>query len=331
MEETDLDTNTENEVEGVDPLDKVFRILVCIDGSEESYRGLRYAVRLARGFDTDITLLYVRKVDKALSSEGLDMRISRENMLDWGIELPGMAALKRGLETLDELGYLDGEWSTATTHIDNSGDPVGDNMVEYTNCNDRKVVLKLLVAPSAELGILDESESGQYDITIVSETDDEEDTDKSKGFTFSTSVTQRIATESETSVIVAKALEENQGHLLCLSGSVASLNMARNDAIMAARCNCPVYLYTVVDSEDTLEKGQAIIDEARMVIEDAGYSIAGEKVGIGDKVEQIIEEGKQHSLIVLSGEHEVGFRRFFKSSLMFKVLEQAQNSVMIRR
>lgn len=329
MDENDIETIIEEDSEAPTPEEKVFKILACIDGSEESYRGLRYAVRLARGFDTDITLMYVRKVDKGLSSEGLDMRISRENILDWGIELPGMQALKRGLEILKELGYLEGEWSTATTHIDNSGDPVGDNMIEYTNCNGRKVILKVLVAPSAELGILDEAEAGQYDITIVSETDTDDETDK--GFKFGSSVSQRVATESETSVIVAKALEENQGHLVCLSGSVASLNMARNDAIMAVRCNCPVYLYTVVPDEDSLEQGQAIIDEARMVIEDAGYSIAGEKIGIGDRVEQIIEEGKKHSLIVLSGEHEIGFRRFFKSSILFKVLEGAHNSVMIRR
>jgi len=327
MEDSELENETP---ELPEELEKVFKILVCIDGSEESYRGLRYAARLASGFDTDITLLYVRDVDRELSTDGLDMRISRENMLDWGLELPGMSALKKGLDTLMELGYLEGDWNTETTHIDNSGDPLGDNYVEYSNSNDRKVILKLLVAPSPELGILDEAEAGQYDITIMSSNDEDND-DESRGFRFGSNVCHRVATEAENSVIVARALEENQGHLVCLSGSAASLNMARNDAIMAVRCNCPVYLYTVVPDEEGLEKGQSIIDEARMVIEDAGYSIAGEKVGVGDAVEEIINEGKNHSLIVLSGEHKIGFRRFFKSSLMFKVLSDAHNSVMIRR
>ena len=328
MEHINTESDAEADLDNNESSDDIFRILVCIDGSEESYRGLRYAVRLAKGYETDITLLYVRKVDKELSSEGLDMRISRENMLDWGIELPGMEALKRGLETLLELDYMEGEWSTETTHIDNTGDPAGDNMVEYTNSNGRQVCLKILVAPSAELGILDEAESGHYDVTIVSETDDEED---EKGFNFGSSVSQTIATEADTTVIVAKALEEDLGHLLCLSGSVASLNMARNSAIMAARCDYPVYLFTVAKDEDSLEKGQAIIDEARMVIEDAGYSVAGEKIAVGDRIEKIIEEGMNHSIIVLSGEQKYGFRRFFKSSLIFQVLEGAQNSVMLSR
>ena len=36
------------------PGDKRFRILSCIDGSEESYRGLHYAARLGGGVDADI-------------------------------------------------------------------------------------------------------------------------------------------------------------------------------------------------------------------------------------------------------------------------------------
>ena len=41
-----------------------FRILVCIDGSDESYGGLRYAAHLGGGVDADICLLYVRPVDQ---------------------------------------------------------------------------------------------------------------------------------------------------------------------------------------------------------------------------------------------------------------------------
>ena len=37
---------------------KKFRILVCIDGSEESYRGLRYAARQGNGVDADICITF---------------------------------------------------------------------------------------------------------------------------------------------------------------------------------------------------------------------------------------------------------------------------------
>ena len=69
-----------------------FNILLVIDGSEESIRGLRYAERVGRGNDADITLLYVRPVDKSRAMAGIDMRTVRQNMLEWGLELPGMSA-----------------------------------------------------------------------------------------------------------------------------------------------------------------------------------------------------------------------------------------------
>ena len=308
---------------------KLFKVLVCIDGSEESYRGLRYAVRLGSGVDTDLTLLFIRQVDKDLNTDGLDMRMARENMLEWGLELPGMDSLKRGLDLLTEMGYLDGNWCSKTSHVDIQGDPLGDNQVVYTNDAGRKVILKISIAPSPELGILDESDIGDYDITIVSSADD--DTESEKGLIIRGSVSERVATESKGSVIVAKALEENHGHLICLSGSHASLNTAHKDAIMASRCKCPVYLYTVAADESEIKEAQAIIDEARAVIEDDGYSVAGEKIGVGDPVENIIEEGSNYSLIVLAAENNVGLRRFLKSNVNFQILSGATNSVMISR
>ena len=54
-----------------------FRILVCIDGSDESYRGLRYAARLGKAPDADIVLLYVRPIDQGMRTEGLEVRVAR--------------------------------------------------------------------------------------------------------------------------------------------------------------------------------------------------------------------------------------------------------------
>ena len=68
-----------------------FNVLVCIDGSDESYRGLRYATKFSLDYDdTDITLLYVRPADRGSASEGLNMSVTRENLLDWDMDLPGL-------------------------------------------------------------------------------------------------------------------------------------------------------------------------------------------------------------------------------------------------
>lgn len=308
---------------------KTFNILVCIDGSDDSYRGLRYAARIGSGADADITLLYIRQADKELHTGGLDMRMARENMLDWGLELPSMTALKRGRDLLTEMGYLDDDWRSQTSHTEIVGDPLGDNTVEYTSGEGRKVILMLKVATSPELGILDESELEGYDITIVSSSNPGKPGDK--GIRFGESVSQLVATEAKNTVIVANSLEENHGHLLCLSGSSSSFRAAHRDAMIASRCYCPIYLYCVVADESEIVKAQGIIDKARKIIVDAGYGVSGEKIDIGDPLERIVEEGRHYSLIVLSGERPKGFMRFFKSRILYGVLDSAHNSVMISR
>ena len=134
-----------------------FRILVCIDGSDESYRGLKYAVKLGGGVDADIVMLYVRPIDQGLRSGGLQVRVARENMLDWGLELPGIQVLKKGWEMLREIEHFEDDWTTETVHTDVAGDPLGDNKIDYTNKLGRKVVLKLKVADDIATGIADQT------------------------------------------------------------------------------------------------------------------------------------------------------------------------------
>lgn len=138
-----------------------YRVLVCVDGSEESYRGLAYAADVATTSNSDIILLYVRPIDQGLRSGGLQVRVARENMLSWGLELPGITYLKKGLEQLMARGDMASEWDEKITHTDIEGDPLGDNKIEYTNQDGRTIVLKLKTATTIAAGILDQYELGQ--------------------------------------------------------------------------------------------------------------------------------------------------------------------------
>jgi len=138
--------------------EKKFQILVCIDGSESSYSGLRYAVRMGADHTADLTLLFVRPLDQGLGSGGLQMDIARENMLNWGHDLPGMRALKRGRNMLVEMGFMEDSWKEQVVHTDVRGDKLGDNSIIYTNEDGAKITLEMMVSPSVERGILDEIE-----------------------------------------------------------------------------------------------------------------------------------------------------------------------------
>lgn len=140
-----------------------------------------------------------------------------------------------------------------------------------------------------------------------------------------------MATEHRGTVIVARELEEAHGHLICVNGSAMSLEAAKKDAEIASRCFCPIHLFAVAKDETFLDVAKNAIAEAKAAIEEKGLVVFGEKTAIGDPVERIVEEGRNYSLIVLSGAEPIGFRRFFQSSVAYKVLEQAHNSVMICR
>ena len=144
-----------------------FRILVCIDGGEDSYLGLNYAADVGRQSDADIILFYVRPVDQGMRTGGLQVRVARENMMNWGLELPGIQYLKKGRDRLMENYDAQADWAEETSHTDVQGDPLGDNKTEYRHSSGKSIVLKLKVAPSVAAGILDQYELGPYDLIII--------------------------------------------------------------------------------------------------------------------------------------------------------------------
>ena len=303
---------------------KRFKILLCIDGSEESTRGLKYAVKLGQGNDADVTLLYVRPVDKGMKS-GVDL--ARQNMLDWGVELPGMRYLKEARDQLIELGFMGGEWTEETTRKRVYGDPLGDMMKTYTAPNGSRIALKLMVAPTIASGILDEEELNDYDLTIIAMSGEGGKNVEGK---INWAVTRTVVTEHRGTVLLAREIEENHGHLICVNDE-KSIEAARKDAILASRCQCPVHLISVAENEDTLDKAKLAIETAKQAIEAEDVEVVSTTTTIGDPADEIIKHGKDFSVIVMADSSVKGFRRFFQSSVAYEVLQHATNSVMIVR
>ncbi len=307
--------------------EKQFKILVCIDGSESSYSGLRYAVRMGGDHTADLTLLNVRPLDKGLSTGGLQMEVARENMLSWGQELPGMRALKRGRDMLVEMGFMEDSWKEQVVHTDVRGDKLGDNSIVYTNEEGAKITLEMMVSQSVERGILDEIEYGEYDIAIIGMcAEDEMGPGKIRPAT-----TMAVVDQSPTPVLVARELEQDHGHFMCVDFTEKAIEAAVKDAKIASRCHCPVYLFSVAETEEELPKAREVVAKAKAAIEEAGLQVASDTVGVGDPVEKILEEGRKYSLIVVADTSVKGFRRFFQTSVAHEVLERAENSVMIVR
>lgn len=308
---------------------KRFRILCCIDGTDEGYRGLRYAARLGTGNDADIVLVYVRPADQGLRSGGLQVRVARENMLKWGIELPGIRYLKKGRDLLKNLKVIAGDdWKEETGHVDVEGDPLGDNKIVYTNAQGKMVVLKLKVASDVATGILEQWEIGLYDLIILGASERERGLAKSF---WDPAVAEKIAIHSPCSVLVAREIEEGHGHLICTDGSERAMDMVRKDAIIASRCNCAISLISVALDKDSEVQARQNVDKAMTMLAAMGIGVVNKIVRVGDPVEEIAAAGKDYSVIVLSDTSKSGLKRFFMGSVAFKVLEDAHHSVMIVR
>ena len=306
-----------------------FRILVCLDGSDECYQSLRYAAKLGNGVDADIVLLYVRPTDQGLRSGGLQVRVARENMLKWGIELPGIQYLKKGRDMLKELDIMSGDdWKEEVVHTDVDGDPLGDNKINYVNDKGKMVVLKLKVATDIATGILEQWELGEYDIIILGASS------RWKGMARSfwdPAVAEKVAVHAPCSVLVARDLEIGHGHLICTDGSEESMDMVRRDAVLASRCDCPISLMSVALDVEDEPKAKANVEKAESMLNDLGIEVVETLIRVGNPVEEIIELGPEYSLIVLSESSKSGLKRFFMGSVAFKVMENAHNSVLIAR
>jgi nucleotide-binding universal stress UspA family protein len=305
-----------------------FRILVCIDGSDESYRGLKYAVKLGGGVDADIVMLYVRPIDQGLRSGGLQVRVARENMLDWGLELPGIQVLKKGWEMLREIEHFEDDWTTETVHTDVAGDPLGDNKIDYTNKLGRKVVLKLKVADDVATGILEQWEIGEYDLIILGAPEEKRGLARAL---IDPPIAEKVAMNASCSVLVARGLEVGHGHLICTDGSERSLEMVSKDAMLASRCNCAISLISVTADVEGEAEAKTYLNDARSVIEKFEVEIEDMLSPVGDPVEEIIEAGANYSVIVVSESSRSGMERLLVGSVAKRVLRKAHNSVLVVR
>lgn len=306
-----------------------FRTLVCVDGSDDSYRGLEYAAAISGGADSDIILLYVRPIDQGLRTGGLQVRVARENMLSWGLELPGIKYLNQGRDLLVEHGDMALSWDQKITHTDVAGDPLGDNKVEYRNAEGKSIVLKLKTAPNIATGILDQYELGPYNLIILGASGRWGGWAKSL---LDPAVAEKVAIHAPCSVMVTRQLERGHGHLICTDGSERAVEMVHKAAELIHRTEAKrVSVMSVAVDVESEPNAKRFVEEASKILEDNDLVVREAFTRVGTPVETIIEAANDYSIIVMGDTGKTGLKRYFMGSVAFKVMEYAERSVMIIR
>jgi nucleotide-binding universal stress UspA family protein len=322
------ENNIQAELEGLrEQRRNRFRILVCIDGSDASYEGLRFAAKIGHSSECDIILLYVRPIDQGLRTGGLQVRVARENMLDWGLELPGITYLKRGLDMLASEDEMSVHWTVFTSHTDTWGDPLGDNKVEYRHESGKTIVLKLKTAPDVASGILDQYELGPYNLIIMGAPSHWHGEVRSF---FDASVAQKVAMLARCSVMIARpgGNGTGKGHLICTDGTRHSLDSMRRDAVLAQHCGNPITLLCVARQQSEIATAERILEKSTEMLAKMEIDIADAVVSVGNPAEEIVKVGNEHSVIAVADSGKKLIQRFFVSGVAFKVMGAASTSVL---
>ena len=304
---------------------KRFRILVCLDGTEEAYQGVKIAKKIGHSDECDIILLYVRTIDQGLRSGGLQMRVARQNMLEWELDLPGIQYLKLGRNMLIDAEEQRDKWQTISSHKAIRGDPLGDNKIEYRHKSGKSIVLKLKTAPDIASGILDQYELGPYNLMIIGKPSRWRGQIKSL---FRMSVVQRVSMLSPCSVMVARETPGRDGYLICHDGSEHSMDAVQRTAVLAQHCGKTITLMGVARVEEDRDLVNAQLATARANLDRIGIPTAAPICEIGDPVQRIIEVGKHFELTTVSEYGASRLRRLFGGSVAFEVLGAATSSVL---
>jgi nucleotide-binding universal stress UspA family protein len=302
-----------------------FRILACIDGSEEGFLSVRFAARLAPDDDCDIIVLYVRPIDQALWSGGLQLRLARQNMLEAGFELPGLRDLKKALEVLKAEGIDADSWPKETGHQDAWGDPLGDNKVEYRSPEGRGVVLKLKTAPDPAAGIIDQYELGPYNLIILGEPSRWRGEFRSW---FEAGVAQTVTVMAPCSVLVCRESLDKKGFFICTDGTARSMQAVRRSAVLAHAVGQPITLFSVAAPPDEESVAEENVKNARALLKAIGIKVKDTRTAVGDPAAKIIEHGSDHQIIVVSDEGRSRLQRAIRGSTAYSVVRGAHTSVL---
>lgn len=303
-----------------------FRILVCINGTDASYEGLKFAAKIAHNSPCDIILLYVRRIDQGLNSGGLQVRIARQNMLEWGLELPGIQYLRRGLDILAEEGYLTKEWRSSTSHTDIFGDPLGDNKVEYRSGKQKRIILKLKTAPTVSSGVLDQYELGPYNLIICGPP--KHWRGEFKSF-FEASTVQKVAMLSPCSVLTMRsAMDPKKGFLICMDGTEHCTVSMKQAAVLAHSLGRPISVMSVGRDKTRQTAIRKRLNAARDDLKEMGIENVKLIARTGNPVEEVLAIANRFALVVVADSGKSRMKRFFKGSVAFNIMGQAPVSVL---
>jgi len=299
------------------------KILMCTDGQPYAEEAIRFGGKFAHELDADVTVLYVRPI--APGGDSIYLTTARKKMGEWNLDIPGVQYLKRARDILAGAGLAaySSEGDTGVRHSFR-GSAEGGVELHLIGRNSERVRLKLREGESAE-EILTEAGQGRYDLVLTGSRGHE---GIASYFVGSTAL--RIAEFAPCSVLIAKNIRESHDFLMCTDGSKSAEKGELFGAQIAQALNARVTILSVAAEPEGLKAAQELVRRAEMILAQLGVQ-ADVKVRSGRPSEVIIDEAKDHDIVVMGASGSSAVRRFFLGSVPLKVIEYGACPVLLVR
>jgi nucleotide-binding universal stress UspA family protein len=290
------------------------RFLVCIGGVEPSVETIRFGAKIAKAFRADVSVLYVQpKIPLAVRTE---VRLAREKLSEWEIELPGVKVLRGALEILRGGGFV---------------------KTDTTGEIDERHALKPGIRGAYELHVYGpEGEDIRLRLRegdIISEINREIESDRHDLVIFGASRERRILQNLiqfiNCSMLVLKNPKDvKYEFLICTDSSPASRKAELFGAKLARFLDSPVRLLSVAKFKSREHMAIEGAERASKFLAKAGveHSIV---VRVGDVLDEIASLAQENSVVVMGASQMPELKKLFLGSKPSKIVELVPGPVLI--
>jgi len=290
------------------------RFLLCVGGVEPSVETVRFGARIARAFEADLSVLYVQpRVPHAVREE---MRLAREKLEEWEIELPGVKVLKAAQKILLQEGSV------------RTG-PSGEAVVRHA--------MKPGVRGAYELHIYGiHGENLRFRLRegdIVSEINKEVESDQLDLVIFGASqqrhILQKLVHFIDCSILVAKNPKDvKYTFLICTDNSRTSRRAELFGAKLARFVNSPVQLLSVAKFKTREHMAMECAERASNSLTKAGVAHST-IVRIGNVVDENAALAREDTLVVMGTSRMPAWKKLIFGSKPLQVVERVPCPVLI--
>lgn len=290
------------------------KFVICVGGVEPSVETIRFGGRIAKAFEADVSLLYVQpKVPHAVRQE---MRLTREKLSEWEIELPGVKVLRAARQILLEEGLV-------------KTGPTGEIVQRHA--------LKPGIRGAYELhvyGIHGENIRLRLrEGDIITEINKEVESDQHDLVIFGASQKRNILNNlvqfiNCSMLIVKNAKDVKYEFLVCTDSSPASRKAELFGAKLARFLNSQVLLLSIAKFKAREHMAMEGAERASRFLTKAGVSHCI-SVRVGNVVDEIAAHAREDTMVVMGTSQMWELKKWLFGSKPMKVVERVSCPVLI--